>query len=94
VDLRYRIGHDWSGDPAVFIWVVIDDETPRSKRHHVDLQPIRQKLRDAIFEAFKKEPDSEVELWPFIAFRLESEQEFVDRQVARGVAESERSRSA
>jgi hypothetical protein len=68
VRVRYSLGEDWSGDPAIYFRIVLTDEASREKR----LGDVAQRIEEKI--------DSEVQpyqnwgLLPYFSFRSASEQ--------------------
>jgi hypothetical protein len=67
VDLDYHIGRDSTGDPAVWIWVIIPDEVAESPRFFEITEELAQ-----YFEVLLKHWD--ISFWPYIHFRTVSEQ--------------------
>ncbi len=73
VDKRFRLDLDSTGEPAVWIWVVLSDDK-------TDL-PFEQvaEIRDSIRSALK---GAGIELLPYFRFRTESEQSKLDSKLA------------
>jgi hypothetical protein len=67
VEIRHELSTDSTGDPAVFVWIILDDATSRSGWSRDHLEPIEDAVRAAL-------ADREIELWPYIRFRSFSEQ--------------------
>ncbi|MCB9385342.1 MAG: hypothetical protein H6509_12075 [Bryobacterales bacterium] len=44
--IRYSIGDDWSGDPAIFFRVVLSDEAQQQR----ELLPLTEQVRAAILD--------------------------------------------
>lgn len=66
VRIRFNLGEDWTGDPAVYIRVVLTDEASEEE-YLYDVAPrVRSKVRSEI----KVE---EIGLHPYISFRSQSE---------------------
>ena len=68
VQWRHTFGNDWSGDPAIFFWVTLTDET--SKR--VNLSKATAAFKKAITDRIDFLNDWG--LLPYFHFRSESEQ--------------------
>ena len=68
VKLRYTVGDDWSGDPAIFFWVTLSDEAARRPVLH----RMSRRVQDLIAERI--DPMREWGLIPYFSFRSESEQ--------------------
>ena len=64
---------DWSGDEAIRIWVVLEDEDAPEGWPREQVEPIEEAIRGALKEAG-------VEAWPYINFRGKSEQEDLERE--------------
>jgi hypothetical protein len=65
-DFAVRIGRDSTGDPAVWIWVIIRDEVG-GKGFFKRVPEVEQRIEAALRRAH-------IDLWPYIRFRTESEQ--------------------
>lgn len=78
VELRHRIGQDATGESAVWVWVVLADDTPKTMPHS-SFAPIAEQIRAAIAEALKSGTQFQIDLVPYVRFRLKSEQEEIDR---------------
>jgi len=77
VDFQIRLGEDWSGDPAVFVWVILTgDEVPFARQHE---------LTERVTEAVRGLPGGEA-VWTYVYFRTAEE----DAELAREAAEEER----
>ncbi len=79
VDLRTRLGTDWVGDDAVWVWAIIDNATPKSKLHHANFRPIAELLEAAIKSAVREGTQPQVDPMVYVRFRLKSEQDEIDR---------------
>ena len=79
VDFRIRLGTDWVGDDAVFVWVILDDRTPKSKLHHANFKPIGEQVRVAVTKAIREGTEARVDPMAYVYFRLKSEQDGIDR---------------
>jgi len=66
VRIRFNLGEDWTGDPAVYIRVVLTDEASKEERLREVAQRVRKRVRDEI----KVE---EIGLHPYFFFRSQSE---------------------
>jgi hypothetical protein len=67
VSLEYRLGEDWTGDPAIFFGIVTTDEAARPPRLRETTRPINDALR------IKLDPFGSWGLLPYTSFRSESE---------------------
>ncbi len=59
---------DSMNEPALYIWVLLENDTPDSDRAWEKLQPIDRMIADAIFET--KDPR-----YPYVRFQTEAEHE-------------------
>lgn len=66
--IRYDIGEDWSGDPAINFRVVLSDDASRIERLHKVADRVRERLEDAI-------QPYDMGLIPYASFRSHSEQQ-------------------
>jgi hypothetical protein len=75
VKLRHTFDNDWTGDPAIFFWVTLTDET--SKRDNL------LKATDAFMKALHECIDfqNDWDLIPYFSFRSESEQAILKGEV-------------
>lgn len=65
--LDYTLGTDWSGDPAVHIWVIVrDDADPESD----EFQDFADEFRDRAWKALAVAGSDRI---PYVRFRTESE---------------------
>lgn len=63
---RAEVGEDWTGDPAVWVWVVLDeDDTPFDLR-----QVVRERVRDFVTHLEGYAAD-----WVFVRFGAASEEQ-------------------
>ena len=74
-DFAVRVGEDSTGDPAAWVWVIIDDQLAGSEFY--ERVP---ELRDRIRQVFLR---SKIELYPYISVRTESEQQELEASEAR-----------
>jgi hypothetical protein len=73
VSYRFEVGADWTGDPAVKIWLLVDEDIvhlQESIRITTDTEP---KIRDALTAAG-------IRRWPYVLVRTEAEQRELDSQ--------------
>ncbi len=73
-EIRHELDNDWAGEPAVRFWVILQDDVTDA-----EFAERAEKVRWTIFEAVNK---SEIDRWPYIRFRDESEQMELDREEA------------
>jgi hypothetical protein len=66
-DVSYRLDVDSSGAPAVWVRVIVDDDTPSSRDFPAVAAGIRNAIRDALEQAG-------IERWPYVRFRTRSEE--------------------
>jgi hypothetical protein len=69
-DVRVRHGTDWSGDPAVWLWLIVDDLTDSASNE----------LDTARTWAEATAKPAAGERWIYVAFRTESEQRELEQQ--------------
>ncbi len=74
-EIRHILDNDWSGDPAVRIWVILRDDIADSGEILEYSQPIRSTIARAL-------RDAEIDRWPYVHFRGQSEQAELDRAEA------------
>jgi hypothetical protein len=72
--LHRKLGVNSRDDDAVFVWVILADDTPPAERRHEKLQPIADAIRGAIWD---KLGEQGLELYPQVNFRLKSEHDRV-----------------
>lgn len=64
----YQLSDDSTGDPAVWIWLILNDEVDvEADDTHEKLNRLRQRIREELREAG-------ILRWPFIHVRTRSEQ--------------------
>lgn len=80
VGTPYRLGVDSTGHDAIWVWVVLDDATPKEQLRHASLEPIAEAVRAAIREPLRGVAPIQPELIPYVRFRLKSEQDEADRE--------------
>ena len=61
----HEVGSDATGDPAVWVWVVVDDATPESTWSDGSLAKLTDQIRQAL---------AGLNVWPYVHFRSESEE--------------------
>ncbi len=74
-ELRHALDNDWSGDPAVWIWVILRDDVAESGKILEHTKPIRSTIVQALRNAG-------IDRWPYLRFRGQSEQAALDRAEA------------
>ena len=67
VRIRFDIGEDWSGDPAIFFRILLSDQAAREDRLTLTTRRVRAALGELKLV--------EIGLFPLHSFRSESEQE-------------------
>lgn len=67
VTWKFEIGNDSTGDPAVWIWLYVDEEVLSRKEISRVTTVIEQKIHDALIAAG-------VERWPYVHVRTPAEQ--------------------
>ena len=70
-EIRHALDNDWSGDPAIRFWVILRDDVAESDEFAERAEEVRSAIADAVHE-------SEIDRWPYIRFRAESEQAELD----------------
>jgi hypothetical protein len=68
VNLRYTVGDDWSGDPAIFFWITLSDDAAQPAR----LAQTSQRIRNFISQ--RVDLAGQWDLIPYFNFRSQSEQ--------------------
>jgi hypothetical protein len=68
VRVRYNVGTDWSGDPAIYFRIVLSDAASREDR----LGDVAGRIRTILFEEIR--PYENWGLIPYFNFRSKSEQ--------------------
>jgi len=66
--IRWEIGKDWYGDPALFLRILLADSATKGRRLALIANAVQRQIHD------KLTPD-EFGLYPYCSFRSESEQE-------------------
>jgi hypothetical protein len=67
VRLRYTLGQDWTGDPAIFFRIVLSDQASRDQLHNATMQ-----IQNAIVQRLER-----LEQWgvlPYFSYRSQAEQ--------------------
>lgn len=59
-------GFDSTGDPALYIWVLLRDDTPPDEQTSDKVRPIKERIVRALREAGESR-------WPYVRFRTEAE---------------------
>jgi hypothetical protein len=75
VNLRYTVDNDWSGDPAIFFWITLSDETA----HRTILPQTTRRITDFITQQL--DPVGQWGLIPYFNFRSQSEQAKLKEEV-------------
>ena len=75
-DVSYRLDVDASGMPAVWVWVVVDDDAPSRPDFPAMAADIRDSIRNALQQAG-------IERWPYVRFRTRSEEAELTGEPAR-----------
>jgi hypothetical protein len=76
-ELRFETGPDSTGDPALWIWVILKDEaTATDDLLLAHARTIREAIERIVF-------DLHIERWPYVRFRSESELESFEKQRVR-----------
>ena len=73
VRIECHPGFDYGGDPAVYIWVLMDDATPEAEQTLKKVRPIEHAIRARLEEAGETR-------WPYVRFRTESEHRMLSEQ--------------
>jgi hypothetical protein len=68
VNWRFTFGNDWSGDPAIFFWIVLSDDASDPKNLRQVTSAIKHTIRQQI------DPLDQWGLIPYFSFRSQSEQ--------------------
>ena len=66
-ELRFETGSDSTGDPAIWIWAILEDWATTGE----EFGPLTRSIRELLFDTSEQ---IEPELWPYIGFRGQSEQ--------------------
>ncbi len=74
-DIRFALDNDWSGEPAVWIWVIMQDAIADSEEILVHTDPVEAMVVQAL-------RDAEISRWPYLRFRGQSEQAELDTELA------------
>jgi hypothetical protein len=64
---EYEVGLDWTDDPAVWIWMIVDDASPEKEGFYQRTWEVEEKIREALSAAG-------VARWPYFRMRTGSEQ--------------------
>lgn len=74
-ELRYKLDNDWSGDPGVWIWVILRDDIADSADLRKYTRPVTSDLAQAVHNAG-------IDRWPYVHIRGQSEQAELDEAEA------------
>ncbi len=74
-EIRHALDDDWSGDPAIRFWVMLRDDVVESPEY----ADRAEQVQSTIVEAVRM---SEIDRWPYVRFRGESEQAELDKEEA------------
>ncbi len=74
-EIRHVLDDDWSGDPAVLIWVILRDDMAES----AEILELTRPIRSTIVQALR---DAGIDRWPYVRVRGQSEQAELDRAEA------------
>jgi len=66
-DVKYKLRDDWTGEPAVSIFVILDDAEVEKESFGPNSIDIGNQIFDAVMALG-------TERWPFVRFRSESEE--------------------
>jgi hypothetical protein len=75
VNWRFTVGNDWSGDPAIFFWIVLSDEASNPSK----LRQVTSAIARTITK--KIDPLNQWGLIPYFSFRSQSEQAELKEEV-------------
>jgi hypothetical protein len=75
VNFRYTVEDDWSGDPAIFLWITLSDEASRP----AVLPQTGRQIRD--FVTVRLEPMAQWGLIPYFNFRSQAEEAILEEEV-------------
>lgn len=67
-NLRYDVEDDWTGEPVIFFWITLTDESSELPILHQTAQRIRNYIEERLG------PLGKWDLFPHISFRSQSEQ--------------------
>ena len=68
VQLTYELGHDWTGDPAIFFRIVLSDRASRRE----ELHRATEQMENAIMMGL--EPLEQWGVLPYFSYRSQAEQ--------------------
>ena len=66
VETRFKLGSDEAGDPAVFVVVLLDENTSDADWTSPKLEPIAERFRAAL-------DDAGIARWPYVRFARPSD---------------------
>jgi hypothetical protein len=67
VSWKFEVGEDWTGDPAVKIWLFVDEEVVQLKDVAGVMIAAQQKIHDALIT-------TGIRRWPYVYVRTEAEE--------------------
>lgn len=79
-DIRWRLGEDSRGNDAVWVWVILADETPPEDLRHLKFQPFADSVRHLVKRALREGTQFSFDLLPYVSFRLENEQRALEKE--------------
>jgi hypothetical protein len=71
VSWKFELGEDWTGEPAVRIWLFVDEEVVQRKETVRVTMGVERKILDAFRAAG-------IQRWPYLRVRTEAEQRELD----------------
>lgn len=71
-EIRHALDTDAAGEPAIWVWVVLDDDTADSEEFFERSEVVRSRIVQSLREA-------QIARWPYVRFRGQSEQAELDR---------------
>ncbi len=74
-DIRFALDNDWAGEPAVWIWVIMEDAIADSEEILEHTDPVESTVVQAL-------RDAKISRWPYLRFRGQSEQAELDMEQA------------
>jgi len=74
VRLRYTLGQDWTGDPAIFFRILLSDRASRRDQ----LYTVTTRIRDAVVQHL--EPFEQWGVLPYFSYRSQAEQAVLEEE--------------
>jgi hypothetical protein len=74
-EIRHALDTDAAGEPAIWVWVVLEDDTADSAEFFERSEVVKSKIVQSLREA-------QIDRWPYVRFRGQSEQADLDRAEA------------